>query len=355
MNFPKDETWVPLLETPNHPEYMAGHAATSAAVLEALRFLNGGDIIPAITITNPMMPQMGGRTFTSLSAMANEIARSRVLAGAHFSFSTKGGQTMGRQVGANTVKVLGVGGCGAGKYAWGGACLPCQMDTFWPSNLFTDSCTPCATGNTSPMGASACEPRLTLALRTNGREFEGEPSGGDDGMDMPMMGMSSAASAASVSSTASSATSTQRSAIMLDRKGRGVIQLIQRNPQSAPSGALAVVTLTLPKGVKFAGAAKRASPKPTSGKTTVKNNAASELKKPKIDGQTLTWSFAPLDAGQERVFIVKVHVTETTSSWLSFRGTTYYLTPAGANMDMGGMGMSMMYGLTDLTFNVPIR
>jgi hypothetical protein len=342
-NFPKDDTWESLLQTPNHPEYMAGHAATSAAVIEALRLLHGGDTIPAVTIMGMSMMGMsmmgGGRTFTSLTAMANEIARSRVLAGAHFSFSTKAGQTMGRQVGANTVKVLGVGGCGAGNYAWGSACLPCQMDTYWPSKTFTDSCMPCITGFTSPMGASACEPRLIVALRANGREFAGEASE-DDGMMMPMMSADSVSTAAARSGTTK-----------LKRRGPGVIQLVQRNPQSAPSGALAVVTLTLPKGVKFAGKSQA---------TKTNNKQVQNLKRPKVDGQTLTWQFAPLAAGEENIFTIKVRVTATVKSWLTFRASTYYLTSASAEgmsgMD-GGMdgGMPSIYGLTGLSFNVPIN
>lgn len=341
---------MPLLETPNHPEYMAGHAATSAAVIEALRFLNGGDTIPAVLITNPMMMEMGGRTFTSLTAMANEIARSRVLAGAHFSFSTKTAQMMGRQIGANTVKVLGVGGCGAGNYAWGSACLPCQMDTYWPSKTFTDSCTPCITGFASPMGASACEPRLIVALRANGREFAGEANG-NDGMDMPMMSTDTV-SAASASSSSVATAAARSGTTKLNRKGSGVIQLVQRNPQSVPSGALAVVTLTLPKGVKFAGKSQA---------TKTNKQQVPDLKKPKVNGQTLTWQFAPLAAGEENIFTIKVHVAGTVKSWLSFQASTYYLTSASAEgmsgMDggMDGGMMSSIYGLTSLSFNVPIN
>ncbi|GAB5037173.1 pap2 superfamily protein [Nannochloropsis oceanica] len=340
--FPMDETWEPLLETPAHPEYMAGHSTTSAACIEALRFLNGGDTIPAVTITSPMMPMMGGRTFTSLTAIANEITRSRVLGGAHFSFSTAAGQTLGRQLGANTVKVLGVGGCGAGMYAWGSACLPCQMDTYWPSELFTDSCTSCTTGFASPMGASACAPRLSIALRANGEEFEGEASE-DDGMMMPM-------SAASASSASVSTAAARKGTTFLNRKGRGVIQLVQSNEQSVSSGDLAVVTLTLPRKVKFAG----------SGHTiSSKTGKVKELRKPKVSGRTLTWEYAPLAAGEENVFTIKVRVHEQVSSWLTFQASTYYVTSdnTGCMSDMNGMdGMiSMSYGLNARTFNVPVN
>ena len=338
---------------------MAGHAATSAAVVEALRFLNGGDTIPPVTITNYMMPQMGGRTFTSLTAMANEIAYSRVLAGAHFSFSTRSAQTMGRQVGLNAVKALGLTGCGAGSYIWGSACLPCQMDTYWPTNTFTDSCLACPSGFASPEGAAVCEPLLTVALRANNREFEGEPAGGDHGMGMMPMGVAAAAAAAAASSSGgvSASSSTRGSAqTTLNRKGRGVIQLVQRNPQSAPSGALAVITLTLPPGVKYAGTARIAPP-------LTSKASKQKASKPKAGGSTLTWRFAPLAAGQERVFTIKVVVEGTTNSWLSFQASTYYLTPAGASgmssMAMSGVGgmseMPMPYGLTNLVFNVPVN
>ncbi len=322
-------------------------------MIEAIRYLNGGDTIPAVTVANPMMPQMGGRTFTSLTAMANEIARSRVLAGVHFSFSTTTAQTAGRQVGANTVRVLGLGGCGPGMYAWGSACLPCQMDTYWPSGLYTESCTPCAAGFTSPEGAATCEPRLALVLRANGIEFAGEASSGHGGMVMPM-GAASADSAQSSSVAAAAAAASSSSKTTLKRKGRGVIQLVQSNPESVPSGALAVVTLTLPQGVKYAGT-KRIEPP-----------LASKKSKPRQDRknrQTLTWRYAPLAAGEERVFTIKLSVRGTTASWLSFQASTYYLVPPAAADGMGGSmagsmpmmsGMPMMYGLVDLTFNVPV-
>lgn len=302
--------------------------------------LNGGDTIPPITLTNPMMPEMGGRTFTRLTAVANEIARSRVLGGVHFSFSTNAAQTMGRQVGAHVVKVLGVGGCGVGKYAWGSACLPCQTGTYWDSRRFTDTCTPCVTGRTSPMGASACEPRLTVALRANDREFPGEPvpgePAGDGGMMMPMAAASSLALF-----TAAGGSSKGR----LHRKGRGVVQLVQRNPDTVPSGARAVVTVTLPPGVRYAGKT-RIVPPLTSQASKAKAN------KPEVSGQTLTWRFAPLAAGQDRVFTIKVVVAATTASWLSFQASSYYLT----DMDMSGMGEEgMAYGQAPMIFNVPIN
>jgi hypothetical protein len=328
---------------------MAGHAATSAAVIEAVRFLNGGDAIPPTTLTNPMM-DMGGRTFTSLTALANEIARSRVLAGAHFSFSTLGGQTMGRQIGANVVRVLGIAGCGVGSYAWGSACLPCPMDTYWPIAFgFSESCTACAEGFTSPQGAAACEARLTVALRANGLEFEGEASG-DGGMMMPMA--ASVASAGFAVAAASGKTT-------LNRKGSGVIQLVQRNTQqSTPSGALAVVSLILPPGVRYAGTPRIVPPLASAGGKQKRSDA-----KPKVEGRTVTWRYAPLAAGEERVFNIKVVVKGTTASWLSFQAASYYLTPAGASgmagaSAMGGGDMSamtMMYGRTDMTFNVPIN
>jgi hypothetical protein len=225
------------------------------------------------------------------------------------------------------------------------------MDTYWPSEIFTDSCTPCITGFTSPMGASACEPRLIVALRANGREFAGEASG-DDGMMMPMMSTDTV-SAASASSSSVSTAAARSGTTKLNRRGPGVIQLVQRNPQSAPSGALAVVTLTLPKGVKFAGKSQA---------TKTNKQKVPDLKNPRVNGQTLTWQFAPLAAGEENIFTIKVRVAATVKSWLTFRASTYYVTSASAE-DMSGMDggmkedmmMSSIYGLTALSFNVPIN
>lgn len=97
-----DPDWMPLIETPPHPEYPSGHASdcfTGAMVLQAtFPDLTG----PVSYVAQPGRPPEGTtmgmgqhskladsgirakRTYRSLAAMAEDCAESRIWAGAHF-------------------------------------------------------------------------------------------------------------------------------------------------------------------------------------------------------------------------------------------------------------------------------
>lgn len=90
-----DPLWRPLLNTPNHPDYAAGHSGSSGAAVRVLQLVFGTDAIPTIST--------GGfgitRTFLNFSAMVDDVTTARVAAGAHFRFSCETAARMGRQVG----------------------------------------------------------------------------------------------------------------------------------------------------------------------------------------------------------------------------------------------------------------
>ncbi|MEI9936295.1 MAG: vanadium-dependent haloperoxidase [Pseudomonadota bacterium] len=125
-----DTTWLPLLETPNHPEYPSGHSITGgggahllASVFgsDAVSFAVGSDTLPGVT-----------RGFESFSEAEQENANSRIYGGIHFRFSNETGIALGHQVAdyvvANYLKPVvavpegdgGAGGAGSGG-AVGGA------------------------------------------------------------------------------------------------------------------------------------------------------------------------------------------------------------------------------------------
>lgn len=113
-----DADWTPLGAqasnmsgpnfTPPFPAYPSGHASMGSAMFEALRLVYGTDAISftqvsdefnGVTTDNegvvrPLLP----RTFPSLSAAEEEVARSRVYLGIHWEFDGTGGMTQGRQV-----------------------------------------------------------------------------------------------------------------------------------------------------------------------------------------------------------------------------------------------------------------
>lgn len=99
----RDPAWQPLDNTPMHPEYPCAHciqSATAAAVIEAL---SGGQAIPELSLTSSTA-QGVTHHWSNLDAFIAEVANARIWAGFHYRYSTKVGQSMGRQIGSYVVK-----------------------------------------------------------------------------------------------------------------------------------------------------------------------------------------------------------------------------------------------------------
>jgi hypothetical protein len=98
---PREPSWLPLGDTPMHPEYPCAHCITSAAVATVLRAL-AGDTAGEIRLTSPTAPGVI-RSWTNLQDYSDEVASARIYAGFHFRFSTEVGKEMGRKIGELTV------------------------------------------------------------------------------------------------------------------------------------------------------------------------------------------------------------------------------------------------------------
>jgi hypothetical protein len=96
----RDPTWLPLGDTPMHPEYPCAHCISAAAVAAVLRALVGDDV-DEITVSSHTAPGVT-RRWTRLSDYADEVSNARVWAGFHYRFSTEVGQEMGRRIGELT-------------------------------------------------------------------------------------------------------------------------------------------------------------------------------------------------------------------------------------------------------------
>jgi len=97
----RDPSWLPLGETPMHPEYPCAHCISSSAVATVL-LKEVGENIGEITVKNPSMPGVI-RRWTKISDYRDEISNARVWAGFHYRFSTEVGKDMGRKIGELTV------------------------------------------------------------------------------------------------------------------------------------------------------------------------------------------------------------------------------------------------------------
>jgi hypothetical protein len=101
----RDATWLPIDNTPMHPEYPCAHCIVSSAVASAVEAMLGTADIPEVTMTSPTAPGVTHR-WTNLNAYADEVAVARIAAGFHYRFSTVVGQDMGRQIGLHAVKTI---------------------------------------------------------------------------------------------------------------------------------------------------------------------------------------------------------------------------------------------------------
>jgi hypothetical protein len=98
---PRDASWLPLGETPLHPEYPCAHCITSTAVAEILKSVFGNDVAE-VTMTSPTAPGVT-RRWTRLDDYAEEVALARIYAGFHYRFSDNAARDMGRKIAALTI------------------------------------------------------------------------------------------------------------------------------------------------------------------------------------------------------------------------------------------------------------
>jgi hypothetical protein len=98
---PRDAGWLPLGETPMHPEYPCAHCITSSAVATVIRGVVGEDI-GTLTMTSATAPGVT-RRWTRLDDYVNEVSNARIWAGFHYRFSTEVGKDMGRKIGELTL------------------------------------------------------------------------------------------------------------------------------------------------------------------------------------------------------------------------------------------------------------
>jgi hypothetical protein len=97
----RDAGWMPLGETPMHPEYPCAHCITSTAVAVVLQGVVGDDL-GEISMTSPTAPGVT-RRWATLQEYAAEVSNARIWAGFHYRFSTDAAQEMGRKIGELTL------------------------------------------------------------------------------------------------------------------------------------------------------------------------------------------------------------------------------------------------------------
>jgi len=91
-----DAGWTPYLTTPPFSAYVSGHSTFSAAAAGLLQQFLGTDQLSFKLRSE--FPGVPDRSFTSLTAAANEAGMSRIYGGIHFLFDHTAGAATGRKV-----------------------------------------------------------------------------------------------------------------------------------------------------------------------------------------------------------------------------------------------------------------
>ncbi len=84
-----DKSWMPLIDTPMHPEYPCAHCITAAAVSAVLEAQFGTGDVPPILMTSAAVPGVTHR-WTKISDYSDEVSNARIWGGVHYRSSTGG-------------------------------------------------------------------------------------------------------------------------------------------------------------------------------------------------------------------------------------------------------------------------
>ncbi|MGZ8538679.1 MAG: vanadium-dependent haloperoxidase [Flavisolibacter sp.] len=96
--------WNPVLTTPPHPDFPSGHSQTGGALATILTSLFGDNY--GITLHTYDNLGMEPRTYKSFNEMVDDIGKSRVYAGIHYSYSCTEGAKQGGKIAENILKSL---------------------------------------------------------------------------------------------------------------------------------------------------------------------------------------------------------------------------------------------------------
>ena len=100
-----DPSWLPLVDTPMHPEYPCAHCITAAAVGAVLEAEFGSGEVAPIVMTSPAAPGATHR-WTRIADYVTEVSQARIWGGIHYRSSTEVGEAMGREIGARAAAML---------------------------------------------------------------------------------------------------------------------------------------------------------------------------------------------------------------------------------------------------------
>ena len=94
----RDAEWMPLIDTPMHPEYPCAHCVIDGAAGAVLKSVFGAGPVPEFTLRYAAMPGVT-RSYQSIQQLEDEVAMARIWGGVHYRNSTEVGNAVGKTVG----------------------------------------------------------------------------------------------------------------------------------------------------------------------------------------------------------------------------------------------------------------
>lgn len=92
-----DAGWVPLLGTPNFPEYPCGHCTVAAAIAEVMSAEVGARPATGVRVSSSAVPVSAVQALPSWDEWARQVSDSRIYGGVHYRFSNEAGEEIGRR------------------------------------------------------------------------------------------------------------------------------------------------------------------------------------------------------------------------------------------------------------------
>ncbi|HEY7740491.1 MAG TPA: vanadium-dependent haloperoxidase [Steroidobacteraceae bacterium] len=93
----RDELWLPLIETPMHPEYPCAHCIIAAAVATVISADVGRGPMPRLETKSDVVDAV--RSWATPEDLIREVSLARIYDGVHYRNSTEVGAQMGRRIG----------------------------------------------------------------------------------------------------------------------------------------------------------------------------------------------------------------------------------------------------------------
>ena len=102
----REAGWLPLLPTPNFPEYPCGHCTAVAVQAEVLKIAGGLPENTRVRIASGMNQNLVVQSVSNWDEAVRQVSNSRMLGGVHYRFSNDAGEKIGREVARMAVATI---------------------------------------------------------------------------------------------------------------------------------------------------------------------------------------------------------------------------------------------------------